>query len=99
LNRDGVADANQAVVKGDVLSDDELDRMCWFVEGTYELPAPTNVDYKSLTPALVPHGPAIVGGTSTLGSSAGERKKYGDVIDYLRGIGEDPAHVMSCARD
>jgi basic membrane lipoprotein Med (substrate-binding protein (PBP1-ABC) superfamily) len=98
LDRDATADANQSVAPGEVLSQDELARMCWFTEGTFELPDPTVVQYDSLVPALVPYGPPVHGQTTTLeDGNAAAKKKYGDVIDYVKSIGQDPTVAMSCA--
>jgi hypothetical protein len=96
LDGDGKADPVQSVI-GPV-SNDELARMCWFVEGTYELPDPRKIDYATLIPALVPYGPPVEGGTTTLDVSRfDDTIKYGDVLDYLRIRNEDPTRVMSCA--
>jgi basic membrane lipoprotein Med (substrate-binding protein (PBP1-ABC) superfamily) len=98
ISGDGVPDANQSVAAGAVLSDNELQRMCWFVDGIYELPDPTVVSYGTLIPALVPYGPPISGSTTTLDpSDASSTKKYGDVITYVESLSEDPTQVMSCA--
>ncbi|HEY2512357.1 MAG TPA: BMP family ABC transporter substrate-binding protein [Polyangiaceae bacterium] len=99
LDGDGNADANQAVPAGTALSANELERMCWFVSGTWELPDPTVVTYDSLIPALVPYGPSATGGTTTLGGDGASRKKYGDVIDYMTSVGLDPTVAMSCPLD
>jgi hypothetical protein len=98
LNRDGVADADQSVLSGVIVQPEELARMCWFVDGTFELPDPTVVGYDSLVPAMVPGGPAVTGQvTSVSPSDAGSMKKYGDVMDFIHKAGGDPTSVMDCA--
>ncbi len=97
LDRDGNADANQTIGAGELVSAEELNRMCWFVDGAVELPDPTVVTYESLIPAMVPYGPTVAGQTSTLNESfAADKKKYGDVIQFVKSNSEDPQTVMSC---
>jgi len=68
LDRNGAPDLIQeAFFGGEVLNEpNELDRMCWFVQGAWEFPACTTVDGRgctatlaSLVPAMVPYGPKM----------------------------------------
>ena len=102
LDRDGKPDARQDLFAGEPVAQEEIDRMCWFVEGTWEFPTCSNAscqgDSKTLIPAMVPGGPPVAGQVTTLSAgSAGDKTKYGDVISYLTSIGEDPMTVMNCA--
>jgi basic membrane lipoprotein Med (substrate-binding protein (PBP1-ABC) superfamily) len=96
LDRDNVPDGKQTLFAGEtVREDDELDRMCWFIDGVYELKTPaTWFDPAELIPAMVPYGPPVAGQTTTL--EPADRTKYGDVIDFLTANNINPATKMSC---
>jgi basic membrane lipoprotein Med (substrate-binding protein (PBP1-ABC) superfamily) len=100
-NRDGIPDmpptGSQDVATGQVLSDDELGRICWFIQGIYELPDYTVPDPATLIPAMVPYGPPVAGQTTTLvDGQAPDLQKYGDVIRFLTALGRDPTSEMNC---
>ena len=99
LDGDGIADpSEQSVGAGTPLSPQELEKMCWFVDGAYELADPNVVTIEGLTPALVPYGPPLSSGSTTLDpKNPADLQKYGDVIQFLAKLGRDPASVMSCA--
>ncbi len=95
LNRDGVADTNQTVANGMPVNEEELDRMCWFVQGVYEMPNYQDVNHQTLIPAMVPYGPPVSGQVTTVEASTAT--KYGDVYTYITTkLSKNPAEVMSC---
>ena len=99
----GVADPTQTLYTGEVLTPEELRRMCWFSAGTYELNNYTTINDAALIPAMVPYGVTVAGQTTTMnqGSSDGgvspDMTKYGDVISFVKKYGGDPATLMNCA--
>lgn len=114
LDKNGLPDAKQEVFTfEEVLSEpNELDRMCWFVQGAFEFAscstASCTATTSSLVPALVPYGPRMDTAsstcvmradkcTSTLASAIpADRAKYADVIDFIKTIGGEPQVVMDC---
>jgi hypothetical protein len=87
-DKDGNADMIQDVFNGEVLSDDELGRMCWFVDGAVEFSDLGDLSQQTLVPAQVPYG---------LNESDPETsKKYQDVIQYIKSINADPVRTMDC---
>jgi hypothetical protein len=105
-DKDGFPDPLQTVGTGVSLTAEEIDRMCWFVDGTYEMPtcgtASCTGTYASLIPAMVPYGPPMSGQVTTTSDTAPDKAKYGDVIQFVKGLGtlglpSDPTKVMNCA--
>ena len=94
LDGDGKPDASQNVIPGIPIDDAELARMCWFIQGVYEMTDPTTVTTASLIPAMVPYGPPVTGQTTTLDQAS--KTKYGDVIAFVSSINQDPSTSMSC---
>jgi basic membrane lipoprotein Med (substrate-binding protein (PBP1-ABC) superfamily) len=104
-DKDGFPDT-QTIGIGLPIAAEEVDRMCWFVDGTYEMPscaAPgCNGTYASLIKAMVPYGPPVSGQVTTMSDTTGDKAKYGDVIQFVKSLGAlglpaDPTKVMNCA--
>lgn len=98
LDGNGTPDANEQSVFYDMpLDEAELERMCWFVKGVYELPNYQQVTLASLIPAMVPYGPVVQNQIVTVDNSTDSKTKYGDVYSYITTtLSQNPAQVMSC---
>ncbi len=92
-----VEPADQFLASGASVPEQELDRMCWFVDGVFELPDASSISYASLAPAMVPYGLSLPNQVTTLDAAdAGSMRKYGDMIDYLQRTSQDPKQAMRC---
>jgi basic membrane lipoprotein Med (substrate-binding protein (PBP1-ABC) superfamily) len=81
-NNSGMPDAVQAVAAGETPTQDELSRMCFFVQGIYEQTDHTDTDLTHVVPAVVPHGMDP--------NNPADMTKYGDVIQFVQGLHMDP---------
>jgi len=97
LDMDGNPDADQSLTNGMTPAEEELDRMCWFVQGVYELADWQQVSMSSLIPAMVPYGPDLPGQVTTVDSTTESKSKYGDVYTFVSSeTTKTPAEAMSC---
>jgi basic membrane lipoprotein Med (substrate-binding protein (PBP1-ABC) superfamily) len=97
LDKDGQPDSKQNITSTQLLYEEEVDRMCWFVQGIWELPEHAVIDYASVIPAMVPYGPPISGQVTELNNTQDSQKKYGDVFTFITTkLSAKPNEVMSC---
>ncbi len=97
VNADGSPDSNQSVLSAFSVPEDELERICWFVQGIYELPDYQSISLASIIPAMVPYGPPVSGQITTVENTTDSKTKYGDVYSFVgTTLSQNPAQVMSC---
>ncbi len=97
LNKDGTADTNQNLTSSQLLYEEEVDRMCWFVQGVWELPQHAVIDYTTAIPAMVPYGPSVSGQVTVMDNTSASQAKYGDVATFITTkLSQNPSEVMSC---
>lgn len=97
LDRDGVADPDQNLTSTQKLSEEEVDRMCWFVQGVWELPLYKDIVLATVIPAMVPYGPPVSGQVTELNNTPASKDKYGDVATFITTkLSQNPSEVMSC---